>query len=70
MERLEEIARARLADTPWPELRRQLLEEGATDEELDRLVLKLFPGRKRRDWVWGLAGAAAGVLFWALVFKR
>lgn len=73
MDRLEELAeraRARLSDTPWPQLREQLLQEGATEEELDRLVGLLFPGRRPRHWLWGLVGAAAGVLFWALFLKR
>jgi hypothetical protein len=70
MNELAKRARAQLTHKTWHEVRKDLHDHGVTDEELDSLVDILFPGKKRRDWLWGLVGAGVGILFWALFLKR
>lgn len=66
LQSLIERAKARMSDTPWPDLRRELAEEGATEDQLEALVEALFPGRPRAHWKAGLVGALAGMALWAV----
>ena len=61
---------------PWPEVRETLLDQGASEEEIEAALEAAFPGKPRRkvsSVKAGMVGAGVGVLLWAVLaffFKR